>query len=388
MRSAARTVGRYKVLGEVGRGGMAIVYVAHDAALDRQVALKELYALGAADSSLVQRFVREARVAGSLSHPNIVTVHDFFEPEGVPYIAMEYVQGGSLRPLVGTLSLPQIAGVLEGVPAGLAHAERRGVAHRDLKPVNLLTTHEGTGARCRRDRRDRPRPDEVQGGARVRRDTALRPPPRAPSRTAGRHRAGALGFVIAFAGNRFATDDATSLRHTTLFDMNKRWDYGEVFGDELWVTVPSADAIYRFDTRTGDRLGDPIGFDTAVAAFNLDPPAAPGSHCGRARWSRSTCRGPEAGPGRACPRPGRMPPTDPDPEGREGRCPGCSSHLQGRQSHESCDGSASTGGWKSFDRRSPSREWRREVSGEDAARATIERRPTISVAVRARVIAV
>ena len=80
---------------------MAIVYLAHDAELDRRVALKELYALGAADSSLVQRFVREARVAGSLSHPNIVTVYDFFEHEGVPYIAMEYVHGGSLRPHVG-----------------------------------------------------------------------------------------------------------------------------------------------------------------------------------------------------------------------------------------------------------------------------------------------
>ena len=97
MRPATRTVGRYTVLGELGRGGMAVVYLAHDAELGRRIALKELYALGAADRSLVQRFVREARVAGSLSHPNIVTVHDFFEHDGVPYIAMEYVPGGSLR---------------------------------------------------------------------------------------------------------------------------------------------------------------------------------------------------------------------------------------------------------------------------------------------------
>src|SRR4051812_46642680 len=122
---------------------MAIVYLAHDADLDRRVALKELYALGATDRSIVQRFVREARVAGSLSHPNIVTVYDFFEHEAVPYIAMEYVHGGSLRPLVGALSLAQIAGVMEGVLAGLAHAERRGVVHRDLKPENLLITDEG-----------------------------------------------------------------------------------------------------------------------------------------------------------------------------------------------------------------------------------------------------
>src|SRR4051812_3186215 len=122
---------------------MAIVYLAHDADLDRRVALKELHALGATDRSVVQRFVREARVAGSLSHPNIVTVYDFFEHEAVPYIAMEYVHGGSLRPLVGALSLAQIAGVMEGVLAGLAHAERRGVVHRDLKPENLLIADEG-----------------------------------------------------------------------------------------------------------------------------------------------------------------------------------------------------------------------------------------------------
>ena len=78
-----------------------------------------------------------------MSHPNIVTVYDFFEHEGVPYIAMEYVHGGVAAALVGALSLPQVAGVMEGVLAGLAHAERRGVVHRDLKPENLLITDEG-----------------------------------------------------------------------------------------------------------------------------------------------------------------------------------------------------------------------------------------------------
>ena len=65
-------------------------------------------------------------MAGSLSHPNIVTVHDYFEHEGTPYISMEYIERGSLRPLVGHLTLAQIAGVLEGLLAGLAHAERAG----------------------------------------------------------------------------------------------------------------------------------------------------------------------------------------------------------------------------------------------------------------------
>ena len=82
-------------------------------------------------------------MAGSLSHPNIVTVHDYFEHDGTPYIAMEYVERGSLRPWVGNLTLAQISGVLEGLLAGLAQAEQHGVVHRDLKPENLMVTSDG-----------------------------------------------------------------------------------------------------------------------------------------------------------------------------------------------------------------------------------------------------
>src|SRR3954470_4660192 len=121
---------------------MAVVFLAHQPALDRDVALKRLD-LQTADPTVVQRFVREARLAAALDHPNVVTLFDFFEDGGVPYIAMEYVGGGSLRPLVGTLSLPQIFGVLEGMLAGLAHAETAGIAHRDLKPENVLITRGG-----------------------------------------------------------------------------------------------------------------------------------------------------------------------------------------------------------------------------------------------------
>jgi hypothetical protein len=141
--SALRTVGRYEILREVGRGGMAVVYLARQTDLDRNVALKELAAFHAADPSFVQRFLRESRVTGGLSHPNIVTVHEYFEHEGVPYIAMEYFDRGSLRPLVSRLTLAQIAGVLEGLLAGLAHAERHGVVHRDLKPENVMVTAGG-----------------------------------------------------------------------------------------------------------------------------------------------------------------------------------------------------------------------------------------------------
>src|SRR5689334_16227183 len=140
----ARVVGRYDVLREVGRGGMAIVYHARQADLDRSVALKELAAFRAADPEALERFLQESRLAGSLNHPNAVTVHDYFEHEGTPYIAMEYFERGSLRRFVGRIALPQTAGVLEGLLAGLAHAEARGIVHRDLKPENVMVTAGGS----------------------------------------------------------------------------------------------------------------------------------------------------------------------------------------------------------------------------------------------------
>ncbi len=143
MPEVMKTVGRYEILREVGRGGMAMVYLARQTDLDRFVALKELGAFHASDPSFAHRFLRESRVAGSLSHPNIVTVHDYFEHDGTPYIAMEYVERGSLRPYVGRMNLAQIGGVLEGLLAGLTHAETQGIVHRDLKPENLMVTADG-----------------------------------------------------------------------------------------------------------------------------------------------------------------------------------------------------------------------------------------------------
>jgi hypothetical protein len=121
---------------------MAVVYLADQPALDRHVALKQLD-LDVQDVTLAQRFVHEARLAAGLDHPNVVTLFDFFEHDGVAYIAMEYVSGGSLRPLVGDLRLPQVFGILEGVLNGLGHAEERAIAHRDLKPENVLITGRG-----------------------------------------------------------------------------------------------------------------------------------------------------------------------------------------------------------------------------------------------------
>ena len=144
MPEVVRTVGRYGILRELGRGGMAVVYLARQVDLDRLVALKELAAFHAADPDFARRFVRESRLAGSLVHPNVITVFDFFEHEGTPYIAMEYIDRGSLRPYVGRMTLAQIGGVLDGLLAGLAEAEQHAIVHRDLKPENLMVTSTGT----------------------------------------------------------------------------------------------------------------------------------------------------------------------------------------------------------------------------------------------------
>ena len=144
MTSQVKIVGRYELLEAIGHGGMAVVYLARQTDLDREVALKELRVFQSADDpTLAERFLREARLAGSISHPNIVTVHEYFKHEDTPYIAMEYLQRGSLRPWVGALNVAQIAGVLEGLLAALDHAGRRRIVHRDLKPENLLVTDQG-----------------------------------------------------------------------------------------------------------------------------------------------------------------------------------------------------------------------------------------------------
>ena len=119
------------------------MYLARQRDLDRLVALKELRMPNTGDPSFARRFLREARLAGSLSHPNIVTVHEYFEWNRIPYIAMEYLPHGSLRPYVGGMTLSQFGGVLEGVLAGLGQAETHHIVHRDIKPENLLLTGEG-----------------------------------------------------------------------------------------------------------------------------------------------------------------------------------------------------------------------------------------------------
>jgi serine/threonine protein kinase len=141
--NTATSLDRYEIIREIGRGANAVVYLARHSALDKLVALKELVRIEVGDETAATRFLREAQLAARLTHPNIVTVYDYFEHDGTPYIAMEHLERGSLRPFVGRLTLADIFKVLEGLLAALACAERHGVVHRDLKPENLMLTDDG-----------------------------------------------------------------------------------------------------------------------------------------------------------------------------------------------------------------------------------------------------
>ena len=134
--------GRYEILEEIGQGGFAIVYRAHDRQLDRMVALKELRSMLLNDPDSVKGFRREARNIARLDHPNIVTIYDVYETEQRHFIVMQLVDGSSLEELIaaqGHLSWSETAEMITTVAAGLAYAHRRGVLHRDLKPANILS---------------------------------------------------------------------------------------------------------------------------------------------------------------------------------------------------------------------------------------------------------
>ena len=136
-------LGRYEILGELGRGAMGVVYRARDPIIDRVVALKtiNLALTGAALASFEARFFQEARSAGRLNHPNIVTIYDAGKADGVAYIAMEFLEGTSLREILddhAPLSVPRILETTAQVARGLAYAHENGVVHRDIKPANII----------------------------------------------------------------------------------------------------------------------------------------------------------------------------------------------------------------------------------------------------------
>ena len=146
MSAVTRVAGRYELLRPLGHGAMATVDLAHDVELDRRVALKRLAENLARDEDLERRFLREARLAARLAHPNVVRVFDVGEDDGRPFIAMEYVEGETLAELLarrGPLPAAEVARLGTQMCAGLAAAHAAGLVHRDVKPQNLLLGTDG-----------------------------------------------------------------------------------------------------------------------------------------------------------------------------------------------------------------------------------------------------
>jgi beta-lactam-binding protein with PASTA domain/predicted Ser/Thr protein kinase len=136
--------GRYTVLQRIGSGGMADVWLADDSHLQRQVALKVLHARFAQDREFVERFRREAEAAAGLQHPNVVAVFDRGEVDGTYYIAMQYLEGRTLKQVVDAGVTPeQAAALIRQVLEGARFAHRHGVVHRDLKPQNVIVDADG-----------------------------------------------------------------------------------------------------------------------------------------------------------------------------------------------------------------------------------------------------
>jgi eukaryotic-like serine/threonine-protein kinase len=142
---AGQQLNRYRILSRIGAGGMGEVWLAEDTTLNRRVAVKLLPPGLTADAERVHRFEREARAAGMLNHPNILTVHDLGVHEGAPYIVTELLEGAELRTVLkrGALPLPRALDYAQQIVRGLAAAHEKGIVHRDLKPENLFVTKDG-----------------------------------------------------------------------------------------------------------------------------------------------------------------------------------------------------------------------------------------------------
>jgi serine/threonine-protein kinase len=146
-RKTPAKIGRYRILGELGRGAMGVVYRAKDPALDRTVALKTIILSDDADNrkEYEKRFAQEARAAGKLNHPNIVTTFDFGEEGHLAYLAMELLEGTDLRTRLkkGALPTDEAVDIAVQVADGLGFAHERGIVHRDIKPANIMLLERG-----------------------------------------------------------------------------------------------------------------------------------------------------------------------------------------------------------------------------------------------------
>ncbi len=150
-RQRIESVGGYQLISRLGRGGMGAVFKARQTSMDRVVALKILPPRLARDAQFVERFLREARAAGRLSHPNIVSGIDAGEADGYYYFAMEYVEGETLHELIkrqGQLDQSEALRLAAQIASALAHAHAHGLVHRDVKPQNVIVAADGTAKLC------------------------------------------------------------------------------------------------------------------------------------------------------------------------------------------------------------------------------------------------
>jgi eukaryotic-like serine/threonine-protein kinase len=144
----ASKLGRFELVSEIGRGAMGIVYKAKDPMLERTVAIKTINLTMDKDGAEMyeKRFYQEARAAGGLNHPNIVTIYDIGRSESLCYMAMEYIEGAELRTLLlpgKPLPVQKALSIAAQVAEGLSYAHERGVVHRDIKPANIMVPEAG-----------------------------------------------------------------------------------------------------------------------------------------------------------------------------------------------------------------------------------------------------
>src|SRR6266446_665457 len=143
-------IGRYRILGEIGRGAMGVVYLALDPSIGREVAIKTIrlseFTNAEERGKQRERLFREARSAGILSHPGIVTIYDMAEQDGLAYIAMEFVPGFTLEQILSLkepLDPERLFSMLRQTAASLDYAHHRGIVHRDIKPANIIVNEAG-----------------------------------------------------------------------------------------------------------------------------------------------------------------------------------------------------------------------------------------------------